>query len=64
MNALECALKKAKQTKVICTVTRRGTHRGYESREPIDVLAHPDLAILADEIERLRDETKAGVKCR
>ena len=53
MNALERALKKARQTKSVCGVTRRGTGRGYESREPIDVLAHPDLAVLADEIERL-----------
>ena len=66
MNALECVLKKAKQTKAVCAVTRRGTGRGYELREPIDVLAHPDLAVLSDEIERLRVwiETEAGVKCR
>ena len=53
MNALEHALKKARQTKPVCAVTRRGTGRGYESREPISILAHPDLVVLADEIERL-----------
>ncbi len=58
MNALEHALKKARQTKSVCAVTRRGTGRGYETREPIDVLAHPDLAVLADEIERLRAALK------
>ncbi len=54
MNALEHAIEKARQTKTVCGVTRRGTGRGYEAREPIEVLAHPDLAVLADEIERLR----------
>ena len=54
MNALEHYLKKAKQTKSVCAVTRRGTGRGHESRESINVLAHPDLAALAHEIERLR----------
>ncbi len=53
MTALDHALKKAKQTKLICAVTRHGTGRGYESRVTIEVTAYPDLLALAQEIERL-----------
>ena len=61
MNALEHYLKKAKQTKSVCAVTRRGTGREYESRESIEVMAHPDLAVLAQEIERLRTQRQSDV---
>lgn len=48
------ALKKARQTKLICGLSRRGTGRGYEVRKTIEVPAHPDLATLADRVERLQ----------
>ena len=60
MTALDYALKKAKQTKLICAVTRHGTGRGYESRVTIEVPAYPDLLVLAQEIERLADKNVAA----
>ena len=44
---------KARQTKTVCGLTRRGNRHGYQVRRPIVVLAHPDLAALTDEVERI-----------
>ena len=56
------ALKKAQQTKRVCGLSRRGTGRGYEVRETIEVPAHPDLATLADRVERLQAALESIIK--
>ncbi len=65
MTPLECALERSKQTTTICAVNLRGKKKGHYDRQPLEVLAHPDLALLAKEIERLREalEKVADDKC-
>ena len=58
MTLLDCALDRSKQTKTICAVNLRGKKKGHCDRQPLEVLEHPDLALLAEEIERLRNVTR------
>ena len=64
---IESAMLKARQTRTVCGLTRRGSRKGYQVRAPIEVLAHPDLATLAGRIERLQstleDITKGNPRC-
>lgn len=56
------AMRKARQTETVCGLARRGNRHGYEVRTPIEVLADPDLAILADEVERLQAALDSIIK--
>lgn len=61
------AMLKARSTRKVGGLTRRGNRKGYQVRAPIEVLAHPDLATLAGRVERLesalRDVIKGNPRC-
>ncbi len=53
---------KARQTRTVCGLTRRGNRHGYQVRAPIEVLAHPDLATLAARVEELEGALDSIIK--